>query len=85
MTGGQPDLFHQQYDGWSFNPLTVIEVLGETASVWLPGTSLWPFWDGENMTLSKVVGDLEPGDEKVILNHLVIAFFFISLEPVCFV
>ena len=37
------------------------------------------------MTLSKVVGDLEPGDEKVILNQLVFAFFFISLKPVFFV
>ena len=28
-----------------------------------------PFWDGENLTLPKVVGDLQPGDTKIILNH----------------
>ena len=29
-----------------------------------PNTSLWPFWDGENVTLY-----LQLGDEKVTLNH----------------
>ena len=31
----------------------------------IPGNSLCPFWDGENVTPSKVVGDLQLGDEKV--------------------
>ena len=33
--------------------------------------SLWPFWDGEKVTLSKVVGDLQIViKKKVTLNHL---------------
>ena len=27
------------------------------------GDSLFPFWEGENLTLSKVVGDLQIGDQ----------------------
>ncbi len=30
-----------------------------------PGDSKWPFWDGENVTPSKVVGGLQLGDKKV--------------------
>ena len=30
-----------------------------------------PFWGGENVSLSKVVGDLQLRDRKVTLNHLV--------------
>ena len=39
------------------------------------------------MTLSRVVGDLAPGDQKVTLNHLVLIFFvsyFGSLIPLQF-
>ena len=28
------------------------------------------FWDGENVTLSKVVGDFQLGDKRVTLNQL---------------
>ena len=36
----------------------------------LPGDSLWPFWDGW-VTLLRGFSDLQLGDEKVTLNHLV--------------
>ena len=31
----------------------------EKRKMYTPGKSLCPFWDGENVTLSKVVGDLQ--------------------------
>ena len=37
----------------------------------------WPFWDGENVTLSMANRDLQLLDQKVTLNHLV-CFFFCS-------
>ena len=40
-----------------------------------------PFWDGEKVTPSKVVGDLQLRDKKVTsLNHLV--FFFYTVVKV---
>ena len=40
----------------------------------------WPFWDGENVTLSRAVGDLQPGDKKVTLNHHLV---HIVLQSTC--
>ena len=41
-----------------------------------PGNSLCPFWDGEKVTLRKVVGDLQLGDEKGHeLNQVVMVYY----------
>ena len=51
----------------NFQPQTSND-LGEL----LPGDSKWPFGDGEfTWPFQGVVGDLQLGDEKVTLNHLV--------------
>ncbi len=34
----------------------------------VPGNSLCPVWDGENVTPSKVIRDLQLGDQQVTLN-----------------
>ena len=45
----------------------------------------WPFWDGENVTLSRVVGDIQLGDEKVTnwITWLKVVLFF-SLDDLNF-
>ena len=44
------------------------------SKLWIPGDSKWPFWYGENVTLWKVVGDLQRGDKTVTLNHMLNIF-----------
>lgn len=63
---------------WSSGSTQTMNI--KTFSVWwlqimkhrFPGHSLWPFWDGEDVTLSKV-GQVTSNygiDQKVTLNHL---------------
>ena len=43
----------------------------------------WPFWDGEKVTPFKGLSDLQLGDQKVTLNHLVVDFFLRILASLC--
>ena len=45
----------------------------------------WPFWDGENVTLRKWLSDLQLGDEKVTLNHLVKVARFLNMSSKFFI
>ena len=56
--------------GWWWNELVECEVGGFFDDWWLPGNSVWPLFGWLNDPF-KWLSDLQLGDEKVTLNHLV--------------